>query len=155
MASKKAKRATAGERIAMSIDPEGTLGAALWRQRIARRIDAAIRRAVKARDRDWNARIHRFINDTRANLSGSRNAEYVDQWYQCLCSLDRFRRRWEHGEPDPARLTHTTDFLAAVGRECETRTVEDTSRFLSTITPASHQTGKVKARTNMKGAKRG
>jgi len=35
-------------RIAFSIDPEGTISAALWRKRLAARIDRAIKAAVKA-----------------------------------------------------------------------------------------------------------
>lgn len=44
---KKPKPATAGEKIAMRIDPEGTIAAALWRRRIARAIDAAVARAKR------------------------------------------------------------------------------------------------------------
>ena len=36
---------TEGERIAMLLDPEGTIAAAIWRKRIAADIDRAIRRA--------------------------------------------------------------------------------------------------------------
>lgn len=43
------KRKTLGERIAMSINPEGTIIAALWRKRIAVRIDRAVRRAQGGR----------------------------------------------------------------------------------------------------------
>lgn len=124
---------TAGERVARDfVGPHPTL---------ARRIDAAIARAVKARDAEWDARIRRFANYTRANLIGARNAEYVDQWEQCLRSLDRFRQAWVSGEPDPSRIAHTAEYLAAVGREVETRTI--------TTPKAAHQTGKVRARTNI------
>lgn len=58
------------------------------------RIDAAIRRAVKARDAEWNARLDKFRADTRSDLSCSRNAAYVDQWMQCLDRLERHRRGW-------------------------------------------------------------
>lgn len=50
------KRKTPGERIACEIDPEGTIAAALWRKKIAAKIDRAIRRAqAEAWDEGWDA----------------------------------------------------------------------------------------------------
>lgn len=44
--AKRAKKMTAGAKIAKWLDPEGTIGAAIWRAKVARRIDAAIRKAA-------------------------------------------------------------------------------------------------------------
>lgn len=67
------KRKTPGERIAFSIDPEGTITAALWRKRIAGRIDRAIR---KAQAQAWMAGLnymHERPLDGMAHLDGSAN----------------------------------------------------------------------------------
>ncbi len=65
MSKRKPKPATVGKKIAGDVYPEGTIDHAICRQRLARRIYVAIRRAVKA-ERQRCADIVRNVNRPEA-----------------------------------------------------------------------------------------